>query len=180
MRNGSARGDSGYGIPRSVARLMHWQGCGFYSAPAAWEVDGRFSLCRSAKTCRRFAWRLIMTTHSDNRLLVTSLALSAAGVLACIACLLETFLPRGSLSARLSLALLAGIAVAAVMLGFAWACERLAERKERNVHGTTAHDLAGCPRAVTSARGGQRAVLLEWRSRSAELPRSRRFTFHGQ
>jgi hypothetical protein len=69
-----------------------------------------------------------MVTHFKNRLLVTSLALAAAGILTCVASLLEAFFPRGSVAAFLGLLFSAGVAIAAIMIAFAWTCEKADER----------------------------------------------------
>lgn len=107
-----------------------------------------------------------MVTRFRNRLLATSLALAAAGLLACIAAVLNAFFPRGSLPAFIGWMFTAGLATAAVMVGFAWICEIVDERSR--VRQRKPDERPG-EWAVTSARVGRPAVQLDRAARSVNL-----------
>ena len=113
-----------------------------------------------------------MVRRFKNHMLPTSLALAAAGILTCVAALLDVFLPRGTFLAFVGWLAATGVAIAAVMISFAWNCEKADERSRlRRRHN---ENYAGdWPRAVTSARGGRPAVVLDRLSRPASLPKSR-------
>jgi uncharacterized membrane protein YphA (DoxX/SURF4 family) len=63
-----------------------------------------------------------MCSQSWNKLMAISFALAAAGFLTCAAALVEVFLPTGSLVGFLARMALLGLAVAAAVSGFTWAC----------------------------------------------------------
>jgi hypothetical protein len=65
-----------------------------------------------------------MYTHSMNRLTTVSSALAVAGILTCVAALLDVAMPHGSLAAFLASMVLLGLAVTGVMIGFTWACDK--------------------------------------------------------
>lgn len=100
-----------------------------------------------------------MSTRFENRLLVTSLALAAAGLLTCVALLLDVLMPRGSLMAFLGVLFTAGIAIGAVMASFAWTCDKFDDKRRRE------YDDDNEPSAVTAARGGRPAVWFDRRSK---------------
>ena len=64
-----------------------------------------------------------MCTHTWNKMLVTSFALLAAGLLACVAAVIDALAPHGTLTAFLALTALLGLACWAVMAGLNWTCE---------------------------------------------------------
>jgi hypothetical protein len=113
-----------------------------------------------------------MAVRFKQRLLATSVALAAAGILTCVACLLEVFMPHGSLAAFLASLVTAGIAVGAIMACFVWGCEKLERRKDTGQR-RTARDAASWLRSVTSVRGGHRALLFERPAQPTKLPTSR-------
>ncbi len=118
-----------------------------------------------------------MLTHFKNRLLLTSLALAAAGILTCVACLLDVYLPRGSLVAFLGWLFTAGVAIVAIMVSFAWTCEKV-DDKNRTRQRQAEHYAVDWSRAVTSARGGRAAVLFDRSSRTPTLPDSPRLRIY--
>ena len=65
-----------------------------------------------------------MCSHCWNKLIGVSSALAAAGVLACAAALGDVFMPRGSLSGFLTNMVLLGLAVAGVVIGYTWVCDK--------------------------------------------------------
>jgi hypothetical protein len=111
--------------------------------------------------------------HFKNRLLVTSLALAAAGILTCVACLLDVLFPRGTLLAFLGWMAAAGVAIAAIMISFAWSCEKVDDHN-RAPRQKAEHDSNDWPRAVAIAPGGRPAVLFDRVSRPGEPPPMRR------
>ena len=86
-----------------------------------------------------------------NRLLVTSLALAAAGLLTCVACVLDIILPHATLAGFLGLLCTAAIVIVAIMVSFAWSFEKLENRTEDRLR-RTKRDAENPPRAVTSDR----------------------------
>ena len=99
-----------------------------------------------------------MARHFVDRLLVTSLALAAAGMLTCVAPLLDVFFPRGSLMAFIGWMFAAGIAIVAIMVCFAWTFEKVDARSVVPQRHQERH-ADEWPRAVTS--DGRPAVQLD-------------------
>ena len=58
------------------------------------------------------------------KLIAVSSALAAAGVLACAAVILDTFMPKASLAAFLASMALLGLVVTGVVIGYTWACDK--------------------------------------------------------
>jgi hypothetical protein len=109
-----------------------------------------------------------MVTHFKNRLLAVSLALASAGILTCLASVLELFFPRGSLLAFIGWMCTAGIAVVAVTLGFAWTSEKVDEWRTAR-QGDRDLRAEESPRAETSARDGRPAALSDCAPRPVAL-----------
>ncbi len=65
-----------------------------------------------------------MWRHAWKNTLAISSILAAGGILSCLGALLEIFMPKGSPVAFLGTMILLGLAVAAVLVGFAWVCEK--------------------------------------------------------
>ncbi len=59
-----------------------------------------------------------------NKLIAASAALAAAGILTCAAALLNALLPKESFAAFLASMALLGLAVTAVVIGYAWTCDK--------------------------------------------------------
>jgi len=118
-----------------------------------------------------------MLTQFKNRLLLTSLALAAAGILTCVACAIDVVFPRGSLLAFLGWMVAAAIAIAAIMIGFAWSCEKVDEfgQSHRNKEKDDNDDW---PRAVTCVRSGREVVVIDRMSPSAAPAAALRLRIH--
>ncbi len=114
-----------------------------------------------------------MVTHFKNRLLAVSLALASAGILTCLASVLDLFFPRGSLVAFIGWMCTAGIAVVAVTLGFAWTSEKVDEWRSGATGRSRPAGPASC-RAPRSAREGRPARELLDPRRGRLLCSSRR------
>ena len=86
-----------------------------------------------------------------DRLFLTSLALAAGGILACLAVMLDTFMPKGSAWAFLAALLPLGLGVVGLVLGFTWVCDKV----ESRVRGPLERLLGNNdkPWAVTAIRG---------------------------
>jgi hypothetical protein len=65
-----------------------------------------------------------MGTHTGEKTLVISLALAAAGILACVAALMDTVMPKGSTLAFFSTLAVLGLVVGAVLVAFTWLCDK--------------------------------------------------------
>lgn len=65
-----------------------------------------------------------MRWQMKNKMLVVSLCLAAAGILACIAAVYDSFVPKGSLLAFVATMFPLGLLVAVIIVGFVWLCER--------------------------------------------------------
>ncbi len=65
-----------------------------------------------------------MSWQAKNKMLVVSLSLAAAGVLACVAAVYDSLVPKGSLWAFLATMVPMGLLVAIIIVGFVWLCER--------------------------------------------------------
>jgi hypothetical protein len=65
-----------------------------------------------------------MGWQAKNKMLIVSLSLAAAGILACIGALYDTLVPKGSLLAFLATMLPLGLLVAGIVVVFVWLCER--------------------------------------------------------
>jgi len=72
-----------------------------------------------------------MYWQAKNKMLVVSLSLAAAGMLACIAAVYDSFVPKGSLLAFLATMLPLGLLVAGIIAVFVWLCERFEGTPER-------------------------------------------------
>jgi hypothetical protein len=59
-----------------------------------------------------------------NKMLVVSLSLAAAGILACLGALFDSLVANGSILAFLAATVPLGLAIAGVLAGFAWVCEK--------------------------------------------------------
>lgn len=71
-------------------------------------------------------WRRV-----KNKMLVGSLSLAAAGMLACMAALYDTLVPKGSVVAFLGTMLPLGVLVAGIVATFVWLCEHFEGHPER-------------------------------------------------
>jgi hypothetical protein len=95
-----------------------------------------------------------MYAHPMNRLITVSSALAVAGILTCIAVLLDVTMPHGSLAAFLASMVFLGLAVTGVMIGFTWACDKcesyVGERLDRILGFGTPDRKAANPRAVAA------------------------------
>ncbi len=118
-----------------------------------------------------------MVAHFKNRLLVTSTALAAAGLLTCAAALLDAFFPQGSLAAFLGWLFTAGVAIIVIMVSFAWTCEKV-DRRSRSRQRGPGIESGKLPQAVTRVRDGRLAELVERRSRPVTLVISPRFHYY--
>jgi hypothetical protein len=58
-----------------------------------------------------------------NKMLVVSLCLGAAGILACAGALFDGLVAEGSILSFLAATVPLGLAIVGVLMGFAWACE---------------------------------------------------------
>ena len=67
-----------------------------------------------------------------NKMVSASFALAAAGIVACLAALFDNLVPKGSLLAFLVAVIPLGLAIAALLVGFTWLCDRL----EDTLHGS--------------------------------------------
>jgi hypothetical protein len=65
-----------------------------------------------------------MNGRTWNKMLVVSLSLAGAGVLACAAALFDTLVPKGSVLGFLGGMAALGIVVTAVVVGFVWVCDK--------------------------------------------------------
>jgi hypothetical protein len=72
-----------------------------------------------------------MWWQARNKMLVVSLSLAAAGMLACIAAVYDSFVPKGSLVAFFATMLPLGLLVAGLVVVFVWLCERFESTPER-------------------------------------------------
>jgi hypothetical protein len=79
-----------------------------------------------------------------DKMLVVSLCLAGAGVLACIGALFDGLVSGGSIMAFLAATVPLGLVIVGVLIGFAWACDkcetylrrradRLAQKRRRDV-----------------------------------------------
>jgi hypothetical protein len=68
-----------------------------------------------------------MGLQPKNRLLTAGLALGVAGILACMAAMLEVVVPRQSPAAFAGTLAVLGLVVAGLVAGFAWLCDRLSD-----------------------------------------------------
>lgn len=64
-------------------------------------------------------------------MLVVSLSMAAAGILACTAAVYDSFVPKGSLLAFLATLLPLALLVAGIIAVFVWLCERFESDSER-------------------------------------------------
>jgi hypothetical protein len=101
-----------------------------------------------------------MAVRIKNRLLATSLALAAAGILASVAAVLGVLLPHGSMAAFAGWLLAAAAAIGAIIFAFVWSWKK-ADDRNRRPRRPAEHFADERPRAVTSARGGCPAVLVD-------------------
>ena len=65
-----------------------------------------------------------MGWHVWNKMVAASLSLAAAGVLACVAAVFDCFVPKASVGAFVAAMVPLGMAIAAVVVGFVWLCEK--------------------------------------------------------
>jgi hypothetical protein len=65
-----------------------------------------------------------MCWQAKNKMLVVSLSLASAGILACIAAVYDSLVPKGSLLAFWVTMVPMGLLVAGIVGGFVWLCER--------------------------------------------------------
>jgi hypothetical protein len=72
-----------------------------------------------------------MSWQAKNKMLVVSLSLASAGILACIAAVYDSFVPKGSLLAFWVTMVPMGLLVAGIVAGFVWLCERGERYSER-------------------------------------------------
>ncbi len=72
-----------------------------------------------------------MCWQAKNKMLGVSLSLAAAGILACIAAVYDSFVPKGSLGAFLATMLPLGLLVAGIVVTFVWLCERFEGYSQR-------------------------------------------------
>jgi len=88
-----------------------------------------------------------MCRRGWNKTIVVSLSLAAAGIITCIAALLESVAPKESVVSFLAVKCALGVVIIAVMVGFAWICdkcedyfsgriERLLDPKQQKSRGT--------------------------------------------
>jgi hypothetical protein len=59
-----------------------------------------------------------------DKMLVVSLCLAGAGILACVGALFDGFVSGGSIMAFLAATVPLGLAIIGVLLGFAWVCDK--------------------------------------------------------
>jgi hypothetical protein len=118
-----------------------------------------------------------MVALFKNRLLVTSITLAAAGLLTCAAALLDAILPWVSLAAFLGWLFAAGAAIIAIMVSFAWTCEKVDQCSRSRQRGQDHH--AGSPRrAATGAWGSRPGTLVDGPSRRVTLIISPRLHYY--
>ena len=72
-----------------------------------------------------------MCWQARNKMLVVSLSMAAAGILACIAAVYDSFVPKGSLLAFLATMVPLGLLVAGIIVVFVWLCEHFESSPER-------------------------------------------------
>ena len=72
-----------------------------------------------------------MGWQAKNKMLIVSLSLAAAGILACVGALYDTLVPKGSLVAFFATMLPLGLLVAGIVVVFVWLCERFESTPER-------------------------------------------------
>lgn len=94
-----------------------------------------------------------MWPHSRNKLISVSFALAAAGVLTCVAALLDVFVPSGSLVGFLARMALLGLAVIVTVIGYAWACDQCESYVDERIeqlahHGRSKRSEAASPWAA--------------------------------
>ena len=65
-----------------------------------------------------------MCSHFWNKLITVSAALLAAGILVCAVAIADVLIPKGSPATFLANATFLGLVVAAVVIGYTWACDR--------------------------------------------------------
>ena len=65
-----------------------------------------------------------MCSHCWNKLIAVSVALAAAGILACAGALLDAFIPRGSVLGFLTWMVMLGIIVIGTVVGYTWVCDK--------------------------------------------------------
>jgi hypothetical protein len=83
-----------------------------------------------------------MCCHAWNKMLVVSLSLAAAGIMVCVAALLDALVPKGSILGFA--AGLVGLVVAIMLIvsGYVWLCQKcedyLASRRAKSPRGASA------------------------------------------
>jgi hypothetical protein len=65
-----------------------------------------------------------MGSHGSNKLIAMSVAMAAAGILACAAALFDVFIPQGSIVGLCIRMTLLGVAVAGGVVGYTWVCDK--------------------------------------------------------
>jgi len=74
-----------------------------------------------------------MCRRGWNKTIVVSLSLAAAGVITCIAALLESVAPKESVMSFLAVKCALGVVIIAVMVGFAWICDKCEDYFSRRI-----------------------------------------------
>jgi len=87
-----------------------------------------------------------MYRHSWNKVIVSSFALGAAGILTCISALLSVLVPTWSVLAFIAVLVPLGVAIVGVLAGFVWLCDKYEEyidRKKNNLLGEKGEESGG-------------------------------------
>ena len=84
-----------------------------------------------------------MCRQARNKMLMVSLSMAAAGILACMAAVYDSLVPRGSLVAFLATMFPLALLVAGIVVSFVWLCEHFETSSQRR-------DDAGCRRGGRS------------------------------
>jgi hypothetical protein len=72
-----------------------------------------------------------MCWQARNKMLMVSLSMAAAGILACMAAVYDSLVPRGSLVAFLATMFPLALLVAGIVVSFVWLCEHFETSSQR-------------------------------------------------
>jgi hypothetical protein len=95
-----------------------------------------------------------------NKMLVVSLSLATAGILACLGALFDSLVADGSILTFLAATVPLGLAIVGVLAGFAWLCDkcesylrwRVAGRLTRTRHRVRSTPMPGFSRTASSVK----------------------------
>jgi cytochrome bd-type quinol oxidase subunit 2 len=92
-----------------------------------------------------------MIRRVRNNMLVVSLSLGAAGILACMGALFDSLVAEGSIFGFLAATVPLGLAIVGILMGFAWLCDKCESYLSRRARRLAARRRL--PTTVKSAYG---------------------------